>query len=363
MSEGENTENTSKLDPPLCPDRYGARTVVASLIYHSPALAFARGAARRVDMDGASLRMRRAASPKFGVLCYHRIGTKGLPLYSALPSEIFEKQIRYVRKHYRVLSLTELCAELNSPQSDRPAISITFDDGYGDLFWHAFPVLKKYSIPATVFLAVDAIETGEVPWYDRIFAAMLLMPGQTLDLEPLTTERLQLGSPKKRVETADRIMRMLRTLPDPERQRIAMEVESKVQIPSDELRGRMLTWDQIREMGRAGIAFGSHTLSHRVMSKITPEAAERELKESRVIIEHHLGAAIDTFAFPFGQPGDIEGITPDLLRRCGYSCAMTTTEGVNRPGSNPFRLKRTQACNDWHVPMFAWKLNKLYLQG
>jgi peptidoglycan/xylan/chitin deacetylase (PgdA/CDA1 family) len=286
-----------------------------------------------------------------------------LPLYSAHPPESFEAQMRYIHSRYRVISLNELRQQLVRPTSLEPAVAITFDDGYGDLFHYAFPVLQKYRIPATIFLAVGAIESGEVPWYDRVFALLQLLPGPSFEAELDVRRRFDLGFPAERLEVAQQIMRILRTLPDEQRSRCVVDLEKRITLPKELISGRMLTWDQIRTMHRSHVSFGSHTVSHRVMSRLTREEAERELRESKEIIEMRLGTPVDTFAFPFGQPADIGAVCHDMLAACGYRSAMTTVESVNAPGTSPYEIRRTQVCNEQSLPFFAWKLNKLFLQG
>jgi peptidoglycan/xylan/chitin deacetylase (PgdA/CDA1 family) len=96
---------------------------------------------------------------------------------------------------------------------------------------------------------------------------------------------------------------------------------------------------------------------------LPPEEMERELRESKEIIEKRLGAPVDTFAFPFGQPSDIGGVSSDFLTSCGYRCAMTTVEGTNAAGISPYQIRRTQICNERSLPIFAWTLNTFFLRG
>lgn len=353
------------LEPPCQPASSTSwRRAVAAALHRTGFLNVVRHASSFWNLDRqGGIRFQRALQPKLGILCYHRVGTRGLPLYSALPPEVFEEQMGYLKKRYRMLSVADLCDELIQPRSKEPALAVTFDDGYGDLVQYAFPILQKYQIPATIFLAVEAIESGEVPWYDRIFAILQIVSGETLEIELDVPRQFRLGSPAARLEAAQKIMQLLRTLPEAQRQRCRAELESRAILPSSVLSGRMLTWDQVRAMDRAGISFGSHTMSHRVVGRLRPEEARHELLESRRIIEERLGHSIDTFAFPFGQPSDIGLVTESTMKECGYRCAMTTVEGVNDSRSNPYRLSRTQIGDEQFLPLFALKLNKLFLSG
>jgi peptidoglycan/xylan/chitin deacetylase (PgdA/CDA1 family) len=357
------THSQPSLDPPLLPPGrawWRGAAMVGLYWFGLPRLAFQ--ASKIVELSSNSrFSFRFAKRPKIAVLCYHRVGTKGLPIYSALPPETFEAQMHYLSHRYRIISVAELCDELINPRLTEPAVVITFDDGYADLFYHAFPILKRYQIPATVFLAVHAIESNEVPWYDRIFAVLQLLPGTSLDIQLGAPRRFALGSPADRLQVADQIMRDLRSLPDKLRRNCVSDLEHRVHLPKESLSGRMLSWEQVRTMHREGVSFGSHSLSHRVMGRLPLEEMEHELRESKEIIEKRLGTAVDTFAFPFGQPSDIGGVSSDFLAACGYRCAMTTVEGINASGISPYQIRRTQICNERSLPIFAWKLSTFFL--
>src|SRR5262249_23475136 len=193
--------------------------------------------------------------------CYHRIGKGGIPIYSWLDSDVFEAQIDYVSKHYRIVSLNELAEGVRHSSESQQAVAITFDDGYRDLYWQALPILRKYRIPATVYLTVEAIESGEVSWYDRIFLALQVVSPGLLKLPAEWPSRLDLSSPGARLGAGLQIVQYLRGLPDQQRREACKYLEQQVPLPESELVDRMLTWDQVREMQSEGIDFGSHTLT------------------------------------------------------------------------------------------------------
>jgi peptidoglycan/xylan/chitin deacetylase (PgdA/CDA1 family) len=364
-SKGLRKRPVSSLEPPpQGPQGPWWKRAAAAGLYHSGLLRLVLRGTRSWEIgQPGTWRLQRASKSKNAILCYHRVGISGVPLYSALPPEVFEAQMRYLRKRYRIVSLAELCAELAEPRSCEPSVAITFDDGYGDLWHHAFPVLQKLRIPATIFLAVDAIETGQVSWYDRIFAILQVFPGKTLELGLDIPFRFRLGLPLDRLRVAENIIQRLRVLPDGLRQTCCAELERRVALPEQELCGRMLSWDQIRAMHGAGISFGSHTMSHRVLGRLRVEEVRQELVDSKKRIEEKLGCVVDTFAYPFGQPGDIGSVTGGVLADCGYRCGLTTVEGTNAPAANPYRLSRTQIVEERSLPVFASKLSKLFLRA
>ena len=342
------------------------REVVAAGLHQSGLLQVARSMARsyelRSDSRRAWPRWHRVSGPKSVILSYHRVGTGGIPLYSSLPSEMFEAQIRFLRKRYRVVSLDELYRELQNPETVEQVVAITFDDGYRDTYTAAFPILQKYQVPATIFLTVSSIESGEVSWYDRVFLAFRVASCDKLDLFLDRPRRFYLPTPAARFRAAQRVVGWMRSLPDRRRRECCAALEKLVPLPPSELTGRMLAWEQIRAMQRAGIAFGSHSLTHPVLSRLAPADLERELLESKQFLEQNLQSPVTDFAFPFGKPDDCGTAARDVLARSGYRLAVTTVQGVNQPGVDPFALRRSSIGEENSPAMFAFNLNRLFFR-
>lgn len=346
-------------------ERSKGKELLAAAFYHSGALRLLEGFIRTHELRSAAHggfpRWHRARDPRFAILCYHRVGTQGLPLYSYLPPEQFAAQMRFIRERYRVVSLEQLCAELESPESRVPSVAVTFDDGYRDVYTHAFPILQAYRVPATVYATAGAIEGGQVPWYDRVFLALQVMPGKQLEL-PLDRPRCySLSSPGERYRAALDVVAQLRCLSNRRREEVGAILESQITLPSDELAGRMLTWEELRTMHRAGIAIGSHTMTHPVVSQLSPAELEEELSGSKRLLENRLDAPVRDFAFPFGQPADCGTSAAASLARWGYRSAATTCWGINRPWTSPFSLRRVQIGEGCSLAMFAFQLGRLFV--
>jgi peptidoglycan/xylan/chitin deacetylase (PgdA/CDA1 family) len=343
------------------------RETIAQIAYHTGALNLFEWISQRYELHPRARKLlpalRRASQPKYMILCYHRVGTEGIPYYCTLPTSQFEMQMRFLREHFRVLPLSQLCDELKNPGASRNGVAVTFDDGYSDLYTHALPVLAKYDIPATVYLTADCIETGEVAWYDRIFLALQVAPGDAIEFPIQGGLRLELGSPQQRIEAGAKIVSILRRTPASERMRFCAAMERQVNLPGDKLAGRMLSWKQVREMRSAGIFFGSHTLSHPVLSQLDAEVVEKELCESRSLLENRLGEPVLDFAFPFGKPEDCGPIAEAAAARCGYRSAVTTTWGVNAPGANMHTLKRVELGKERTSAQFGLQIHQAFFMA
>ncbi len=338
------------------------RHMVAAGLYQSGLLRAFQAVSRHCEYasdNGGGERFRRVRKPKYVVLGYHSVGTRGFPLYCRLPRQVFAEQMKYIRRHYRVLSLRQMVEELQNSSAQGQGVVVTFDDGYLGTYTDAFPVLKEYGVPATVYLIAGSVETGDLAWYDRIFLGFQHASSEvnvTLDV-PRTFLLTDFAS---RVDAATAVVTYLRTLPDEGRQRWCRSFEGAIPVPHAELYGSMMNWDQVREMRHAGISIGCHTATHPVLSRLTPDALQREVAESKCLIENRLDAMVEDFAFPFGKPRDCGTIGAKLLSSLGLRTAMTTIVGTNQPGTDRFRLRRMVQGEELSIAMFAYRLQRLF---
>jgi len=106
-------------------------------------------------------------------------------------------------------------------------------------------------------------------------------------------------------------------------------------LPSFEGRP-MLSWAEIREMQRAGISFGAHTLTHPDLTRIPKQQVETEMRASKARIEDRLGAAVECFAYPYGR---YDERSRELARRW-FACACSDALGLVSALSDPWALER-----------------------
>ena len=343
------------------------KRIIAGGLYHSGLVSVPRSIAKTYELqqvEGSFLpRIHRFSGSKFGILCYHRVGTKGVPFFSRLDPRVFEAQMRCLRKSYRIVPLSQLCSELLEGRQVNPTLAITFDDGYRDLYTHAFPVLQKYAIPATIYLIGRCMESGEVPWYDRIFVALARVAGATIEVEMDSHRQFDLSTPLLRTEAAWRIVCYLRSISDKHRRDWCAAFDERVRPPSDLLEGCMLNWDQVRTMQRGGISFGAHTMSHPVVRQLESSAFHEEFVRSKQILEAGLDSQADDFAYPFGRISDVSSSAEKFIASCGYRSAVTTMEGFNVSSSNPFMLNRFQIGDDRSLSLFAFNVARMFMES
>lgn len=300
------------------------------------------------------------------VLAYHRIVDLGdereFPCDPELVSasvEGFEQQMEFVRSKWNPLSMSALLHAIEHGKRLPPRSAlITFDDGHVDNYTHAFPVLRRLKLPATVFLSTNYIGGSAQIWFDRICTLLYFAPAGRIQLPGLTLQ-VALGNVDTRRQAATRALDLLKKLPDLERCNVVQQFETHFgrYVPFGVATQPALNWDQVREMGEGGFEFGSHTVSHPILSMLDEESIRRELAESRAQIERETGKPCRVLAYPVGKPYAFDDRVKRVARECGYIAALSYTDGVDDlAAADRFALKRVSVERYYSHAMFMSRM-------
>lgn len=295
------------------------------------------------------------------ILMFHRVGpAKNAWLLPPTDTSDFEDRMKYLSKTHKILSLNELatCLTAGKPLAKKVAV-VTFDDGYRDNYRYAFPILKKYKIPATVFLITGHIDTGNLFWFDKIRYVIWNTKIKRLKLDGF--EDFSLNSIDNRLLSIYSITEKLKKLKDETKNHLVEKIIniSKVDIPHDLGRDVNLSWDEVKEMNEWGIEFGAHTISHPILTRIPLEQAKFEILQSKKEIEKRLGQSVYTFAYPNGTREDFNTGIIDLVRKSGFTCAVTTIPTIPTTRMNLYKLGRLEP--GWSFISFKFIVSGLYL--
>jgi peptidoglycan/xylan/chitin deacetylase (PgdA/CDA1 family) len=229
---------------------------------------------------------------------YHRVAR--LPGYDqlAVTPQRFEEQMAYLAAHCRVVSLAQAVNELERGGRLTPAVAVTFDDGYRDNLTHALPILRRYNIPATVFVTARFCDQA-------------------------------LRHPRYPVE------------------------EGRLHLDWSDARAL------VRE---PGIAIGSHTLTHPFLSRLDDTRAHAEIADSRREIADQIGAEVEFFCYPSGDLSEREvalvaasgyraavSVAPGANRSTAARFALRRTEVTDRDGAGELALKLAGAYDPMHL--------------
>jgi len=392
-------------------------------------------------------------SEKVRILLYHRVLDlqREKNLYS-LPGiivsvKMFDEQMKYLFKNYNVISLEGLVDSLkNNLPFPKKGVVITFDDGWKDNYFFAFPILKKYNLPATIFLTSGYTGTNKTFWPEQVISVLKseknlkeklknlsdeiypsviqdcledLIQEQKISLPPPHPHHWRgfqpnplpqgerelhkfspplMGGGKGEGDTLQYkkpywgiltdLIEHLKYLPKVKREVIIDDLKKRTK-PSGELRQKqeislhtphpnplrqgerelhksppplteggegegdyvnlfnslaivsdspsMLNWEEIKILEKNNISFGSHSISHPILTQLDETEAKKEIFDSKREIEKKLGRAVLAFAYP---NGDLNDLVKDLVKQAGYQSAVTLGSGLNDKYTDVFSLSR-----------------------
>src|SRR6185295_8232480 len=218
-------------------------------------------------------------------------------------------------------------------------------------YQHAYPVLRRHAVPATLFV-VSQFAAGKLwLWPDLIQYALEHSKRRELsfDLGPVRGQ-WNLERQEDRFQAWSDIADYCLTL-GPEATRdlttallAAVEVEA-TSSPPPELRAA--SWDQLREMAAGGIEIGSHTRTHPRLALLSEEDLRREIGGSKRDIEAEISRPVTSLAYPNGRDEDFDDRCKRELAAAGYSFAVAGYYGPDVLG-DIFAIKRLPIDTDWN---------------
>jgi peptidoglycan/xylan/chitin deacetylase (PgdA/CDA1 family) len=272
-----------------------------------------------------------------------------------LTAEDFEKRINYLRKHYTFISLDEY-ADLycNKKKAPPNSLVLTFDDGYKCLYSTVYPILKRCSIPATIFLTTNFIEHKTPLLPNKVLYIIGNTKVRNFKLPELSPVNYSFSNEKERLAIYKDISSRLKYFANGQKERIIDNLQKLLCVDLSRLENEswMLSWDEIKEMYESKlISFESHTLSHPILTCIPAEEIEKEMVSPKKIIEDRLGNKVRFFAYPNGRKKDYNESIKAAAKQCGYSMAFTTLEVTDH------------ANDEFEIPRYGFISEPFYLFG
>ena len=289
---------------------------------------------------------------KIVVLAYHGVTeTKlALPLWGQLEYKRFKEQLDYICRFHNVIPI-EYLAEYLGGNRDIPdnSVVITFDDGYRNNYELAYPLLLKYSLPATFFITPNFIDSQEILWSDKVAIYLWSYQGQLTI--PLLGLQVTINE-KNRINIIDMIIQKCKTL-DPDRRQNVLDYlkESRNNKISENGMLRKLfepmSWEQVRKLDQSSlITIGAHTADHLILAQCSPEAAKDQIARSKQTLDNILDRPVRFFAYPNGKMDDFDDTTKILMNKSGFKLACTTIRRLVAIGDDPHEIGRFCIGND-----------------
>ena len=274
------------------------------------------------------------------ILMYHRVLPSLPGGYSepglALKATTFEMHLEQVSKVFNLVSLKTFIQRMNQ---EKGLCAITFDDAWIDTYEVAFPILKKFRAPATVFVPTGLVGKRHCFWFDNLTTlANLSVKKNTLsqflqffahlfpDWKPLRLTNSSICE----------LISYMKILPSNKLDEIISSAYASIGIAEENSR-TMIDWEHMGEMGRFEISFAPHGSHHYILPTLSSEMKMEEIfKPIQVLIEKGINT-VPVFSYPNGSWDDESMRLVDMAH---YKAAVTTRLGYNNQRTNPLLLNR-----------------------
>jgi peptidoglycan/xylan/chitin deacetylase (PgdA/CDA1 family) len=273
------------------------------------------------------------------ILLYHRVTHLANDRWSiAVTPAHFAEQMEVLHRRATALPLSALGDSVTRPNAMAAKVVVTFDDGYADNLHEALPILQRFDVPATVFVATDAVVRSREFWWDDL--ERLVAPS---DYDAVWARLRDVGG-REREGALDAL-------------RDAAGVDSAPRPDK-----RPLTPDELVCLARGvRIAIGAHTASHARLAALTGAEQRAYIETGLKAVESIIGRRIESFAYPFGRAGDYTAETMAIVREAGFTRACSNQAGRVDRSTDRYALPRLYV-RDWNGDEFAAALHDLGLR-
>ena len=259
-------------------------------------------------------------SSELRVLAYHTVPD----------SSKFETQIRYLKSEFKIIDIDTLQLALQGKtELSKKSLLITFDDGDFSVYENGLPVLKKYELPAILFVISGLIDTYEGFWWKQI--------EKYYENEGETYTR------------ARQKANLLKQVPEIERQKYLSKIPT--------LDCRQLNTKELEELSVNKVAIANHTHTHPMLNNCSDEEIEEELIQVQKRFEKLPFAYFNVFAYP---NGNWDHRTEKLIQNKGISVAFLFNHELNKKSLNPLRISRIAVNTNDDLPEFKVKVSGLH---
>jgi peptidoglycan/xylan/chitin deacetylase (PgdA/CDA1 family) len=257
------------------------------------------------------------------ILMYH-----GTPRADAAA---LERQLRIVSLAFPVLPLQELAS---GGKASRPRVALTFDDGLRNNVEVAYPILRKLGLSATFFVCPGLIDGDQWLWNHEARQRLI-----TLNAGELGELAASMGAPAE----VEAFVEWMKGLDIALRRKVEARIREATPrfAPSEEQRHEfdLARWKELKALDPRVVTIGSHTMTHPILTSLTVDETDTEMRESRFALEKRLEREVSLFCYPNGNLND--GALASARRY--YRSAVTVEPGTVKEEADRHQLPRFAA--------------------
>jgi peptidoglycan/xylan/chitin deacetylase (PgdA/CDA1 family) len=278
------------------------------------------------------------------ILMYHRVGSSdsGDPWGMTVSPHNFEVQVRWIASARTPLPLSEFARRLTTGTLPPDAIAVTFDDAYFDNLSVAKPILDRYHVPATLFVAPGFLGKAAF-WWDRLQHMVWTSPALPATLD-LTLGGRQVAfvfdAEDRQANALAALWAAIRDLDEHIRDETLDSLKQLLCASDYHNAFRPMTRDELKQMASGAVEIGAHTVHHAWLPALETAAKQREVLESLALCTELAGYAPQCFSYPYGA---FDAESREIVQNAGFLAACTVAASVVSSGSDPLALPRITA--------------------
>jgi peptidoglycan/xylan/chitin deacetylase (PgdA/CDA1 family) len=322
---------------------------------------------------------RRTSAQGLAIVTYHGVMPSGYrPVDAAFDGNLvstdnLRRQLRMLKANYSVISPEDVLAWRRGDAQIPPrAVLLTCDDGLLNCLTEMVPVLNEESVKCLFFVTgASALDTRATLWYEDLFLILLRARARAFKI---SHEGIDLSGKLSSIEQRRSIwwiaVKRLSQLDSTRRASFVGALHAQLESPpeidlANEVSCRrlgLLTGRELRELAAAGMTIGAHSMSHPMLSQMSPDLAYKEIYDSRTELEKILGQKVWAFAYPFG---DTESVTPEILalsQKAGFEVAFLNHGGGLGAALPAFALPRVHVTSEINLPELEAHLSGFHLR-
>jgi peptidoglycan/xylan/chitin deacetylase (PgdA/CDA1 family) len=301
-------------------------------------------------------RLLNVIDPPVVVLLYHRVASLSRdPEMLAVTPENFRAQMRYLKENFPLVRFED-----DWKAAPKPAVAVTFDDGYADNALEALPILEEVGLPATFFISAGTIGTTQEFWWHELEHIVLeqhdLPAGFTLS-DNRFGRTWPTVSDRERQEFYNGMVRLMNQVDAARRDNWLAQVRRWAgDGTAPAAVHRAMTIDELRRLAENSlVTIGAHTVTHTRLSSLDAAGQREEITTSKRALEAWLGRETPVFSYPFGRRCEYTQKSIALCREAGFIKAAANFPGQAHRWTDPYQIPRHLVRN-WPVELFIERL-------
>ncbi len=272
--------------------------------------------------------------------------------------QFIESTLQLLRKkNIDLVSLDEVARRIKNGHKGNRFAAFTFDDGYRDTAENAAPILRKFDVPYTIFVATGLIDGTADLWWAGLEAIIRKQDGLFVSIDGTRTE-LACATPAEKHAAYQNLLAWL-TLETGEHQQRDW-VRELADLYKYDLAGlrqsELMNWAEVRALAEDPLCtIGAHTIHHYAVARLSENEARREMFEGARVLAAALGEEPRHFAYPYGYSAAVGRRDIRIAKELGFETAVTTRPGViyNEHRNHMTALPRISLSGKFQKPRYA----------